>query len=59
MINSEVDIILSRYFCGEATKKEHRILDNWLIESVENQNYFPTNDIIVSICWANKTPADY
>lgn len=40
MINSEVDIILSRYFCGEATKKEHRILDNWLIESVENQNYF-------------------
>ena len=39
-MNEEIDIILSRYFCGEATKKELHTLDVWLSKSDENEKYF-------------------
>ena len=39
-MNNEMDIILSRYFSGEATKKELRAVNNWLSGSRENENYF-------------------
>ena len=39
-MNEEIDILLSRYFSGEATKKELRKLDVWLSESDENEKYF-------------------
>jgi ferric-dicitrate binding protein FerR (iron transport regulator) len=39
-MNEEMDIILSRYFSGEATKKELHTLDSWLSKSEENEKYF-------------------
>jgi ferric-dicitrate binding protein FerR (iron transport regulator) len=39
-MNEEIDIILSRYFSGEATKKELHTLDMWLSQSEENEKYF-------------------
>jgi ferric-dicitrate binding protein FerR (iron transport regulator) len=39
-MNEEIDIILSRYFSGEANKKELNSLDIWLSKSDENDNYF-------------------
>jgi ferric-dicitrate binding protein FerR (iron transport regulator) len=39
-MNEEVDIILSRYFSGEATPKELHTLDMWLSSSDENEKYF-------------------
>ena len=39
-MNEEIDILLSRYFSGEATKKELRYVDAWLSESDENEKYF-------------------
>jgi ferric-dicitrate binding protein FerR (iron transport regulator) len=39
-MNEEIDIILSRYFSGEASKKELQKLDIWLSESDENEEYF-------------------
>jgi ferric-dicitrate binding protein FerR (iron transport regulator) len=39
-MNEEIDIILSRYFSGEATHKELRILDTWLSDSDENEEQF-------------------
>ena len=39
-MNNEIDIILSRYFSGEATKKELRTLDSWLAKSDENEKQF-------------------
>ena len=39
-MNNEMDIILSHYFSGEATKKELRILDYWLAKSAENEKSF-------------------
>jgi len=39
-MNEEIDIILSRYFSGEATSKELHTLDIWLSESDENEHYF-------------------
>jgi ferric-dicitrate binding protein FerR (iron transport regulator) len=39
-MNEEIDIILSRYFGGEATPKELRILDTWLAKSDENEEQF-------------------
>ena len=35
-----MDIILSHYFSGEATKKELRKLDHWLAQKDENEKYF-------------------
>ena len=40
MMNNEMDIILSRYFSGEATTKERHTLDIWLAKSDENEHYF-------------------
>ena len=39
-MNEEIDIILSRYFSGEATEKELQALDIWLSKSAENEAYF-------------------
>jgi ferric-dicitrate binding protein FerR (iron transport regulator) len=39
-MNEEIDIILARYFCGEATKSELKILDEWLAKSKENEIEF-------------------
>ena len=39
-MNNEIDIILSRYFSGEATEKEVDTLDIWLSKSDENEEYF-------------------
>jgi len=39
-MNEEIDIILSRYFSGEATEKELHNLDVWLAKSDENEEYF-------------------
>jgi len=39
-MTEEIDLIVSRYFSGEATKKELRKLDSWLSESDENEQYF-------------------
>jgi ferric-dicitrate binding protein FerR (iron transport regulator) len=39
-MNEEIDIILSRYFSGEATNRELRILDTWLAHSEENEEQF-------------------
>ena len=39
-MNEEIDIILTRYFCGEITEKENQILDDWLTQSDENEKEF-------------------
>ncbi len=39
-MNKEIDVILSRYFSGEASPKELRSLDAWLSQSDENEKYF-------------------
>ena len=39
-MNNEIDIILARYFSGEATEKELQALDVWLSESDENEKQF-------------------
>jgi len=39
-MNEEIDIILARYFSGEATKEELHALDIWLSSSDENELYF-------------------
>lgn len=39
-MNENIDILLSRYFSGEATEKELYQLDMWLAESAENEAYF-------------------
>jgi len=39
-MNEEIDIILSRYFSGEATKEELHTLDIWLSSSDENEKMF-------------------
>ena len=40
MMNKEIDIILARYFSGEATEKELQALDVWLSKSDENEKLF-------------------
>ena len=39
-MNTEMDIIVSRYFSGEATEEELRELEVWLSESYENEKQF-------------------
>jgi len=39
-MTDKADILLSRYFSGEATKSDLRELDAWLAESAENEKYF-------------------
>ena len=39
-MNEEIDILLSRYFSGEATEKELHSLDIWLSKSNENEKLF-------------------
>ena len=39
-MNEQTDILLSRYFNGEASEIELRQLDKWLAESKENEAYF-------------------
>lgn len=39
-MNEEIDILLSRYFSGEASDLEKQLLDDWLAESEENEAYF-------------------
>lgn len=39
-MNEDIDILLARYFSGEATAKELRELDVWLAQSQENEDYF-------------------
>lgn len=39
-INTDIDILLAKYFSGEASVKELDMLDDWLAESTENESYF-------------------
>lgn len=39
-MTDKADILLSRYFSGEATEKELRELDEWIAASEENEAYF-------------------
>jgi len=39
-MNEEIDILLARYFSGEATEKELHTLDVWLSKSNENEKLF-------------------
>ena len=39
-MNSEIDILLARYFSGEASDKDMELLDDWLAQSEENESYF-------------------
>lgn len=39
-MNEKTDILLSRYFGGEASEQELCRLDEWLTESEENEEYF-------------------
>jgi len=39
-MDEKIDILLSRYFSGEASGQELRSLDKWLSESAENEAYF-------------------
>ena len=39
-MSEQTDILLSRYFSGEASEIELRQLDKWLAESKENEAYF-------------------
>lgn len=39
-MNDEIDILLARYFSGEATKNELRELDDWIEKDTENESYF-------------------
>jgi len=39
-MDEKIDIILSRYFNGEAADSELKKLDLWLAESEDNENYF-------------------
>lgn len=39
-MNDEIDILLARYFSGEATKNELRELDDWVEKDTENESYF-------------------
>lgn len=39
-INTNIDILLAKYFSGEASTKELSMLEDWIAESEENQAYF-------------------
>jgi len=39
-MDEKIDILLSRYFSGEASGEELQTLDRWLAESPENETYF-------------------
>ncbi len=39
-MDEKIDILLSRYFSGEATEEELQSLDRWLAQSPENEAYF-------------------
>lgn len=39
-INTDIDILLAKYFSGEASTNDLSKLDSWLAESEENQAYF-------------------
>ena len=39
-INTDIDILLAKYFSGEASVNELTMLDDWLAESNQNQAYF-------------------
>lgn len=39
-MTDQTDILLSRYFAGEASELELRLLDEWLAESEEHEAYF-------------------
>ncbi|MDR2979353.1 MAG: hypothetical protein LBV02_02760 [Bacteroidales bacterium] len=39
-MNKKIDILLTRYFIGEATAEEIQQVDQWITESKENENYF-------------------
>jgi ferric-dicitrate binding protein FerR (iron transport regulator) len=39
-MDEKIDILLSRYFSGEASGQELQSLDQWLSESTENEAYF-------------------
>ncbi|NDV47228.1 FecR family protein [Paludibacter sp. 221] len=39
-MSDEIDILLSRYFSGEATRQELGQLDSWLAQSAEHEAYF-------------------
>lgn len=39
-MTEEIDILLARYFGGEASEQELRLLDEWLSQSKENEAYF-------------------
>ena len=39
-MDEKIDILLSRYFSGEASGQELRSLDKWLSESAENEAHF-------------------
>ncbi len=39
-MREDIDILLSRYFSGEASALEQELLDKWIAESKENEAYF-------------------
>jgi ferric-dicitrate binding protein FerR (iron transport regulator) len=45
-MNEEIEIILVRYFSGEASEKELKALDIWLSESDENEKQFHQMSIL-------------
>ncbi len=45
-MDEKTDILLSRYFGGEASEEDLRLLDEWLAESKENEVYFEKMTLI-------------
>ncbi len=45
-MDEKIDILLSRYFCGEASEEDLRELDQWLAESEEHEAYFEKMTLI-------------
>ena len=55
-MNEDIDIILSRYFSGEVTKKELHTLDDWLSKSDENEKIFHQMTLLYQYTGQTDTP---
>lgn len=53
-MNTDIDIVLAKYFSGEASAEELRILDSWLAESEANELYFEE----MTMVFENAAPTD-
>lgn len=56
-MNTDIDILLARYFSGEASGKDMELLEKWLAESEENEAYFEKMTIIFEKSAMVETPA--